>query len=228
MKRVFKFMLVAAVASLALVSCKKNNQPNKEKEKENEEQEDPNKEKEVDEAIVLAVDGKFGEWASIAAVEGEGAILLTKAQADDKKLYFYLEADVALMENEKFAFANYLHLYIDCGGDGMGSVSHWGGEEGSSYDALYQIWLMTNGSTTMANWDTGFSGKGKIEDGVYRAEIAFDRSANEAFKSKTVWYGLYLTDAFCDTSSGSEEWGGGEFSGAAPALGADMAKVKQN
>jgi len=225
MKRVFKFMLVAAVASLALVSCKKNNQPNKEKEKENEEQEDPNKEKEVDEAIVLAVDGKFGEWASIAAVEGEDAILLTKAQADDKKLYFYVEADVALLETEKFAYANYLHIYIDCG-EGTESTSNWGGEEGCTYDALFEIWLMQGGVAKVAQWYAGVSGISKIDNGVLKAEFGIDRSSNELFKSKTIWYGISLTDTFCDTSSGAEEWGGGELIGIAPAQGEEMAKLK--
>ena len=225
MKRVFKFMLVAAVASLALVSCKKNNQPNKEKEKENEEQEDPNKEKEVDEAIVLAVDGKFGEWADIAGVEGEDAILLTKAQADDKKLYFYVEADVALLETEKFAYANYLHIYIDCG-EGTESTSNWGGEEGCTYDALFEIWLMQGGVAKVAQWYAGVSGISKIDNGVLKAEFGIDRSSNELFKSKTIWYGISLTDTFCDTSSGAEEWGGGELIGIAPAQGEEMAKLK--
>lgn len=225
-------MLVAFVASLAFVSCDKKDQPQKEKEKEKEEQkeEEGNKEQEgtqepEQEEVKLAIDGKFGEWADIEAVEGDGAILLTKAQADANKLYFYLEADLALMENEKFAFANYLHLYISCTPDATESVSYWGGEGGSTYDVVYQIWLMQNGAATLANWDTGFAGKGKIEDGVYKAEIAYPRSANEAFKAKVVQYGLYLTDAFCDTSSGSEEWGGGEYIGQAPVEGEDMASV---
>lgn len=225
MKRVFKFMLVAAVASLALVACKKDNNPNnKEKEKE-EQKDDPEKEKEPEEEVKLAVDGKFDEWASVAAVEGEDAILCTKTQTDDKKLYFYVEADVALLETEKFAFANYLHIYIDCG-EGTESTSNWGGEEGCTYDALFEIWLMQGGVAKVAQWYTGVSGISKIDNGVLKAEFGIDRSSNELFKSKTIWYGISLTDAFCDTSSGAEEWGGGELIGIAPAQGEEMAKLK--
>ena len=232
MRSVFKFMLVAFVASLAFVSCDKKDQPQKEKEKEKEEQkeEEGNKEQEgtqepEQEEVKLAIDGKFGEWADIEAVEGDGAILLTKAQADAKKLYFYLEADLAEMVNEKHDFANKLYLCLDCGG-GANSIGYWGGEEGCSYDAMYEIWLMTNGGTTMANWDTGFAGKAKIEDGVYKAEIAYPRSANEAFEAKTIWYGIYVTDTICDGSYPDEVYGGGDLIGLAPAEGEDMAKMK--
>ena len=226
MRKVFKFMLVAAVASLAFVSCKKDN-PNKEKEKEEQKEEQKEEEQKEEEEVKLAIDGKFGEWAAIAPVEGDGAILLTKAQADDKKLYFYVEIDAALMVNEKFAYTDYLHLYLDCGGEGTsGSVTYWGGENGSLYDALYEIWLMLNGVPGTPGWDSNLTAKAKIEDGVYKSEFSILRSANDLFVSKTIWYGMTLTDTFCDTSSGSEEWGGGEVVGMAPAEGGDMAKVK--
>lgn len=225
MRKVFYFMLAAFIASFAFVSCNKNEEPKKEEEEQKEQEEEKNKE---EEEVKLAIDGKFGEWASVAAVEGQDAIILTKAQADDKNLYFYLEADLASMETEKISFANYLTLVLDCSGDGAESLTYWGGETGCTYDVSFQIWLMTNGGATMANWDDGFTGKGKIENGVYKAEFSYSRSANELFKSKTIWYGMYVTDAFCDNSSGSEEWGGGELIGLAPAEGEDLAKVKVN
>ena len=226
-------MLVAFVASLAFVSCDKKDQPQKEKEKEKEEQkeEEGNKEQEgtqepEQEEVKLAIDGKFGEWADIEAVEGDGdLLLLTKSQSDVNKLYFYLEADAALMENGKYAYANYLDLYIYCGEGSAGSVSYWGGESGSSYDALYEIWLMQKGAASLANWDTGFAGKGKIEDGVYKAEISIARTANDLFKNKGIQYGLHLSDKYCDTSSGEEVWVDGELSSLAPVEGEVMATM---
>lgn len=222
MKKIAKFMFVAAVAAIALVSCKDNNPvPNKE----NENKENENNQGKQEEAK-LAVDGKFDEWTDITPVEGQDAILLTKTQVDDKKLYFYVEADASLLETDKVPFANYLHLCLDCGGDGTEKISYWGGEEGSSYDAMYQIWLMTNGTAAMANWDTGFSGKAKLDNGIYKCEISIDRSANELFSNKIIYYGIYVTDQTVETEDGQEVWLGGDLSGLSPIQGEEMAKVK--
>lgn len=228
MRKIFKFMLVASVCcSIAFVSCKKD-ESKKEDQKEQEDDKDKDKDKQggdTEEPATLAIDGKFGEWADIAPVEGSDGILLTKSQSDDDKLYFYAEIDVESMVKE-FAYSDYMHLYLDCGGDGANSVSYWGGESGSAYDALYEFWLVLNGVPGTPNWDANLSAKAKIENGVYKTEFSILRAANELFSSKTIKYGMALTDTFCDTSSGSEEWGGGELVGLAPAQDEDMAKVK--
>lgn len=220
-------MLVTSIAALAFASCAKNDQPQKEDQKEQEGKEEGKEEgnKEQEEEVKLAVDGKFAEWADIAAVEGQDALLLSKTQSDANKLYFYLEADLALLNNENVGYANYLSIYLDCNGDGAGTAPYWGGEEGSSYDVVYQIWLMTKGAASLSNWDTGFAGKGKIENGVYKAEISFPRSANELFKSKTIHYGMHLTDQYVDTSGGGEDWIVGELDSFSPVEGEDMAKM---
>ncbi len=225
MKKIARILFVAAIASVALVSCKKDQKPAKDNNQEQNQDQDQNQGQDQEE-VKLAIDGKFGEWASINPVEGADAILLTKTQVNENKLFFYLEADMEAMVTEKYAYANYLHLYLDCGGDGTETVSYWGGEEGSSYDSLTQIWLMTNGSATIANWDAGFTGKAKIENGIYKIEFSLDRSANELFKNNILYYGMALTDQYCDTSSGSEDWQGGELSGLSPVQDAEMAKVK--
>lgn len=228
MKKIAKLFLLAAVAAFALVSCKGKDNPVKPDDK----QENPSGgdqngggEKQEEE-IKLAIDGKFGEWDAIAPVEGENVILLTKTQTDENKLYFYIEADAEEMETDNIAYANYLHLYFDCGGDGAESVSYWGGETGSTYDIMYEIWLMTGGNATISQWYSGVVARAKISDGVYRAEISIERSSNELFASKIIYYGAALTDTYVDTSEGGETWLGGDLIGLCPAQGEDMAKFK--
>lgn len=222
MKKIAKFMFIAVVAVFAVVSCGKNASPTPDPTP------DPQPEPEPEPAVEvkLAIDGKFDEWKDITPVAGEGAILFSKTQVDENKLYFYFEADMALLEAESYAYANYLHLCLDCNGEGAESTTYWGGEEGATYDVLYQIWLMQSGQARMAQWYDGVSTAAKIENGVYKAELSIARSANELFSGNIMFYGIYVTDQACDTSSGSEEWLPGDMVGIAPAEGEDMAKLK--
>ena len=225
MKKIARILFVAAIASVALVSCKKDQKPAKDNNQEQNQDKDQNQGQDQEE-VKLAIDGKFGEWASINPVEGNDAILLTKTQVDDNKLYFYLEADLESLITEKISFANYLHLYLDCGGDGTEKVNYWGGEEGSSYDIIKEIWLMVGGNPSIPNWDAALNGKAKIENGVYKVEFSIDRSSDELLKNNILYYGMALTDQYVDNTSGTEEWLGGELSGLCPVQDAEMAKVK--
>lgn len=228
MKKIAKLMFVAALAAFTFVSCEDNNPVPDNKDKENKENKEngENGGTQQQEEAKLAIDGKFDEWTNIAPVTGQDVVLLSKTQVDDNKLYFYFEADASAMETEKVAYANYLHLYLECGGDNANSVSYWGGESGTAYDVLYEIWLMTNGNASVTHWYTGVNGKSKIVDGIYKAEISIDRSANELFAGKILYYGIAITDTYVDTSEGSEQWLGGDLSGLSPEQGEDMAKVK--
>lgn len=229
MKKVAKFLLVVAVAALAFVSCKKDNAPVNNQNKDNQEQEkDKDKDTETPvEEVKLAVDGKFGEWAAIDPIEGEDGVLLMKTQITDDKLFFYIEADVNRLYVDDCSFANYLTLYIDCG-EGANKITYWGGEEGVTYDVVFQVWLMQKAKPNMANWDTGFSGKAKIEDGVYKAEFGFSR-ATDQLKSKILYFGANLVDQYVEyPEDGASEgaWIAGEDVGFAPAKGEDLARIK--
>lgn len=219
-------MLVAAVAAVAFTSCtNKKDDPQKDDPKEQDDPKDDPKD-DPQEEIKLAIDGKFDEWKDITPVAGEGAILFSKTQVDDNKLYLYFEADMALLEVDPYAYANYFHICLDCGGDGAESTSYWGGEEGAVYDVIYEIWLMQSGQARMAQWYDGVATAAKIENNIYKAELSIARSSNELFSGNVIFYGIYVTDQACDTSSGSEEWLPGDMVGLAPAEGADMAKFK--
>ncbi|GEM_PF-6884685 len=228
MKTNLSFLFVAAVAAFVSVSCSKPNNPTKQDNKDNQEQkDDKGDETPVDEPAKLAVDGKFGEWKDIAPIEGEDGILLMKTQTTDEKLYFYIEADVNSLYVDDCSYANYLTLYIDCG-DGANKISYWGGEEGATYDVVFQVWLMQKAKANMANWDTGFSGKAKIEDGVYRGEFCFGR-ATDQLKSKVLYFGANLVDQYVEyPEDGASEgaWIAGEDVGFAPAKGEDFARIK--
>jgi len=230
MKRIVNFLLVALVASLAIVSCKKSTVPASKPSGGDQEggsgsgQVDPQPEE-----VKLSVDGKFGEWADITPIVGDeesSAILLMKTQTTDAKLYFYIEADAALLETDAYAYANYLTLCLDATGSGSESITYWGEEGGSAYDLSTSIWLMTNGKAIMASWDYGFVGKAKIDGGIYKAEFALTRSTHEAFASKEIYFGAYLTDQAVEDDGGSEVWLDGETIGYAPALGEEMARIK--
>lgn len=227
MKKTAKFLLVAAVAAFTLVSCnkpattQKDNKDNQEQKNNGDETEQPAEE------VKLAVDGKFGEWADIAPIAGEDGILLMKTQTTDEKLYFYIEADVNSLFVDDCSYANYLTLYIDCG-DSANKISYWGGEEGATYDVVFQVWLMQKAKATMANWDTGFAGKAKIEDGVYRGEFCFGR-ATDQLKSKVLYFGANLVDQYVEyPEDGASEgaWIAGEDVGFCPEREGDMERIK--
>lgn len=224
MKKIAKFMFIAVVAAFAVVSCGKNASPTPDPTP------DPQPEPEPEPAVEvkLAIDGKFDEWKDVAEVPGAGAIICSKTQSDDQKIYFYLEVAADEMNTENVPFANYLSLYLDCGEE-LTPTDHWGDEEDpATYDILLQIWLMTNGSATMANWDAGFVGKAKISDGLYKAEFSLARSSNELLQSKMIKYGMFLTDQTVEKdASGEEVWMPGEDIGSSPYAdeGDDMAKV---
>lgn len=238
MKRIAKFLLMAAVAGLAIVACNKPNSPSKNENKDQGQdqdkgQNDPGEPK-------LAIDGNFDEWESVATVAGDSdySLILMKAQMDDSKLYFYLEADASDMYMEDSSYSNYLTLYLDCNQDGAEKVSYWGGEEGFAYDVTFQIWLMVDAKAKMANWwSGGFSGKAKIVDGIYKAEFSLGRSSKnqddaaiaEALKSKAIYFGAVLTDQYVEhPEPGQDEgaWQDGEEIGFAPALEEEPAPIR--
>ena len=182
--------------------------------------------------LPFAVDGDFSEWDSIAPVAGDAelkGISIMKSHATDASLFFYIEADASLLNTEKVPFANYLTLYLDCNGDGeAGKVTYWDDPEGSgvTYDKTFQIWLMTNGTGAMANWDNGFAGKGKIEEGVYKGEFCLGRADN-LLKSKVMYFGAMVTDQSVEKNSeGGEEWVPGDTIGICPAQGKSLSRVK--
>lgn len=236
MKRIVNFLLVVAVAALAVVSC---NKPSATPNKNDQNTEDNNGGQDTEEEVKLAVDGKFGEWKDITPVEGEDGLLLMKAQMTDEKLFFYIEAEVASMENDPVTYANYLDLYFDCNLGGTEKVTYWGGEgeeAGVTYDAIVEIWLMQNGKASMANWfDGGFAGRGKIEDGVYKGEFSLGRADKtrtdktvfeNPLKAKVIYFGAHLKDQYVTVEDGAEQWNGGETIGFAPAQGEDLARIK--
>lgn len=220
MKKIAKFMYVAAVAAFAVIACSKpapkpDPQP------------EPEPEPEPTEEVKLAIDGKFDEWKDVAEVAGAGAIICTKTQSDDKKLYFYVEASANDINTDNVPFANYLHLYLDCGEE-TETIGYWGNEESpATFDISLSIWLMTNGTSAMANWDAGFAGRGKLADGLYQAEFSLDRSSNTLLTNKMIYYGMYLTDQYVEMVDGQESWQGGEGIGSSPYAdeGEPMAKV---
>lgn len=230
MKKIFKFLLMAAVAGIAIVACNKPNTPAKENDKGKDEGQDQKEE------AKLAIDGKFDEWESVTAVAGDAdyGLLLMKAQMDDNKLYFYMEVDAQDMCMEESSYSNYLTLYLDCGKGGSEKISYWGGEEGCSYDVHFSIWLMQETKANMANWDKGFAGKAKIVDGIYKAEFCLGRTSDdeavaEALKAKAIYFGAALTDQYVEHPKEGEEegqWMGGEEIGLAPAMDEDMAPIK--
>lgn len=231
MKKVFKFFLIAAVAALTVVSCSKPATTNKKENKDNQEQgndnnNNGNEDETPAEEVKLAIDGKFGEWTVVDPVGGEDGVLLTKAIFTDDKLFFYIEADANALLQDNVPYANYLTLYLDCGG-GASTITHWGGEAGTTYDVTFQIWLMQGGKATMANWDTGFSGKAKLADGVYKGEFCLGR-ATESLKENVIHYGMLLTDQYVDKDEdGGEIWEAGEDIGLSPEKGEDMAVIKK-
>ena len=146
----------------------------------------------------------------------------------DGSNYFKLR-DLAylLMDTDAVPYANYLTLCLDCGDTGSEKISYWGGETGAAYDLSISIWLMTNGRANMAAWDYGFTGKGKIDGGIYKGEFSLNRSSDELLKSKSIYYGAYLTNQTVEKDDeGNELWLDGDTIGVAPAQGEDMAKVK--
>lgn len=235
MKKIAKFMYVAAIAAFAVLACSKpTTKPDP--------QPDPEPDPEPTEEVKLAIDGKFDEWEDVAEVAGADAIIVSKTQSTDKKIYFYLEVAVDEMNTEKVAFANYLNLYLDCG-EGTDTIGYWGEEaDPASFDICVQIWLMQNGRADIVNWSPGFTGKAKIIDGKYKAEFSLDRSnsgyvddpdkgnyaAYASLSSKMIYYGMYLTDQSVGyDEAGVEVWEGGECIGSSPYAdeGEEMAKV---
>ena len=229
MKKVLSLLFVATVAAFVIVSCTKAKTPAKQ-DKDSKEQDsgkDDGGKTDDEGEVKLAVDGKFGEWKDIEAIEGEDAILLVKTQMTEEKIYFYVEADVNSIYVDDCSYANYMSIYIDCG-DGATPISYWGGDEGSAYDVLFQVWLMQKAQAKMANWDTGFAGKAKIEDGVYKCEFCFGR-ATDQLKSKVLYFGISLTDQYVEyPEDGASEgqWMAGEDIGLAPAKDEEMVRIK--
>ena len=223
-------MLIAAVAALTVTACTKKEDPqNTDPNKENTDP-DPKDDPAPASEVKLAIDGKFDEWKDVEDVEGSEAILRMKAVYTADKLYFYLEGDASLMVTDKLAYANKLYLYFDCEGDGGEHIGYWGGEAGTNYDLSLDFWVMQSGKVSMMVWDTpGWATKGKIEDGVVKAEFCFSREVNEIFSAKKIMFGAAMFDSTCDyDEEGGEEWGGGACIGQAPLAESDLVLIKKS
>lgn len=172
-----------------------------------------------------AIDGNFSEWASVKAIEGQGAVKVLKVGSTDDMMYFYMEMDKSALNFNNLAYADYMHLCVDNGdAEGEKSSGNW---NGAQYDKYYQFWLMHDGNPKMYNWSfSSFDRKAAIDGDVVKYEWCFERSANAAFAGKSMLVGVYVTDQSVDTSSGSEVWSENpETIGWAPAKDSSMATV---
>ena len=226
MKKITNILLVAILASFAFVACNKPaNTPKPSKDNDTETPATNDDKDKPAEEVKLAVDGKFSEWEEVTPVQGGDGILLAKTQVTDDKLFFYLEIDSDAMLMDDVAFANYLTLCLDCTGEGAEKVTYWGGETGATYDKAYQIWLMTGGKASVSNWDSEFSGRAKLDNGVYKIEFSLARTT-DLLKSKQIYFGAYLNDQSVEDEDGNENWIPGVVVGVVPEEGEDLAKVK--
>lgn len=173
---------------------------------------------------VLAIDGIFTEWDAEEDILGEGAMFAMKKIFTEDKLYFYLELDKGSLLPGELAFAHKIHMCFD-NGDFAGSL---GGNEllwkGARYDEDVDIWLMQNGAPDMITWGLdGFEHKEGADGDMLKFEFCFPRSAKAIFQGDCLRFGAYVDGQYCDTSSGSEVWGGsGDSIGCAPKAELDM------
>ena len=172
----------------------------------------------------LGIDGIFTEWDAEEDILGDGAVFSLKKIFTEDKLYFYLELDKGSMLSGNLAFAHKIHMCFD-NGDFAGSL---GGNEllwkGAKYDKDVDIWLMQNGAPDMITWGLdGFEHKEAVDGDMLKFEFCFNRAADKIFQGDCLRFGAYIDGQFCDTSSGSEVWGGtGDSIGCAPKAELDM------
>lgn len=170
---------------------------------------------------VLAIDGKFSEWDAEDEIAGEEAVFALKKVFTDDKLYFYLELNKTKLLTGKLAFAHKLHLCFDNADmDGEKGGTIW---NGAKYDKDIDIWLMQNGEPNMITWGLdGFEHKEGVDGDVFQFEFCINRST-DLLKADVIRFGAFVDSQYCDTSSGSEVWGGESASiGSAPKAELDM------
>ena len=204
-----------------MVSCDKKDDP---KDPNNNGNEDKPKDE-----IKIKVDGKFEDWASVAGIDGQDAIIKFKGFGDDKNLYLYMEIDnTALDYTTGYPYSNYMSLYFT---DGTGDKT------ASLWDAPYkdgdllQIWMLTNNSFTMMQWTiANLAVSSKVDGNKRMLELAIPRGYNGedgVLTGKSVLVGVSFDDTYCAIVNDKEEWNwGNETVGCAPEEGGDLLEVK--
>ena len=215
MKKFFRFAIAAVAMSALVISCTEDPKP----------EDGKTEDKPKDEAVKPAVDGKFDEWTNIAGVDGEeeGAIIVLKAQADDKNLYIYTEVDNEQIDYT-LPFSNKMFVYMS--GEGADKpIAYWAD---ATYNVYFDPWMIADRALAMAQWTLDkFSFKGKAADGVLKLEFAIPRSFNEVLQERSIFLGVIIDGQYCKyTETGEEDWGGsGDPIGCAPAQGEEMYEV---
>lgn len=218
MKKVFKFALVALAAAAMMASCDKKDDPK-----------DPNNngnENNPKDEVNIKVDGNFDDWATVAGVDGQDAIIKFKGFGDDKNLYLYMELDnTALDYTTGYAFSNYMSLYFS-DGTGESTATLWD----APYNQLLQIWMLTENSFSMTQWSIDLNFKTKVDGNKRMLEMAIPRSfggEEGVLSGKSVLVGVSFDDTFCAIVDGKEDWNwGSETVGCAPEEGGDLLEVK--
>ena len=215
MKKLFRFAIAAVAMSALVISCTEDPKPDENK----------TEDKTQEEKVKPAVDGKFDEWTKIAGVEGEedGAIIILKAQADDKNLYIYTEVDNDQIDYT-LPFSNKMYVYMS-NGAATTPIAYWAD---ATYNVYFDPWMIADRALAMAQWTLDkFSFKGKAADGVLKLEFAIPRSFNEVLEERSIFLGVIINGQNCSyDEAGAEVWGGSEEPiGCAPAQGEEMYEV---
>ena len=179
MKKVFYFM--AILATVAAVSCKKDDNSSK---KENKDTNEP----EVEYVAPIAIDGTFDDWAKLPAANvasatcnpdaSDTALKLVKVYADEVFVFVYIEWDKEQITYESGVEHVPFHMYIN--GDGKsdtgGYSDQWSDacsdlllegflydENGiASYDPGAYAWI---GETNAAGWGWEPDGENVLASG---------------------------------------------------------------
>ena len=170
----------------------------------------------------IAIDGSFSDWANVTAIAGSGAIKVMKVASNATQYFFYLEADLSLLNKDtSHDYANYLTMCFDNGDkDGEKATSHW---NSAKYDKHIQLWLMQEGVPNLITWSIdGFAHQEATEGNVVKYEFCWDRAVHSVFSGNTLSVGAYVDGLFVD---GSDWLGDGTVVGQAPADDKDLAVV---